>query len=91
VRSLRRRRPPCAQSRRSDINGDGIVNDRAFVFDPGSTSDTSVARGMQSLLLDGPRAARDCLGSQLGRIATKNSCVGPWGNLVADVASISRC
>jgi hypothetical protein len=67
----------------SDINGDGLVNDRAFIFDPRSTGDAAVARGMQSLIVDGPSAARDCLASQLGRIATQNSCVGPWGTTMS--------
>ncbi len=61
-----------------DINGDGYVNDRAFIFDPASVSDTSLANGMRSLLTVGSRSARDCLASQLGRVASRNSCQGPW-------------
>jgi len=61
----------------SDINGDGARNDRAFVFDPASTSDTAVANGMRSLLNGGASGAA-CLQQQLGQIAARNSCRGPW-------------
>jgi hypothetical protein len=61
-----------------DINGDGYSNDRAFIFDPSKTADPSVAAGMQALLAGGSAGARDCLRSQLGRIAARNSCEGPW-------------
>jgi hypothetical protein len=61
-----------------DINGDGYANDRAFIFDPATTTDTLVASGMRSLLANGSRSARDCLEKQLGRIAGRNSCQGPW-------------
>src|SRR5262249_6534297 len=47
----------------SDINGDGLANDRAFVF-------SNVAAA--------PKLARDCLAAQVGRVATRNSCTGPW-------------
>ena len=61
-----------------DINGDGYQNDRAFVFNPAATSDSALAAGMRSLLANGSSSARDCLESQLGKIATRNSCQGPW-------------
>ena len=61
-----------------DINGDGYQNDRAFVFNPAATSDTVLGAGMRSLLANGSRSARDCLESQLGKVATRNSCQGPW-------------
>lgn len=61
-----------------DINGDGLANDRAFVFDPARTSDPGLANAMQSLVNDGSPAARDCLRTQLGRVADRNSCTGPW-------------
>ena len=63
---------------RSDINGDGARNDRAFIFDPGLTADTAVTNGMQALLATAPSAVRSCLRRQLGRIAARNSCTGPW-------------
>ncbi|MEQ1690419.1 MAG: TonB-dependent receptor [Gemmatimonas sp.] len=61
-----------------DINGDGFSNDRAFVFNPTSSTDASVADGMRALLANGSRGARECLESQLGRLAGRNSCQGPW-------------
>jgi len=63
----------------SDINGDGYANDRAYVFNPSAKStDSTVAAGMRSLLVNGSSSARDCLTSQLGQVATRNSCSGPW-------------
>ncbi|HWZ27614.1 MAG TPA: TonB-dependent receptor, partial [Gemmatimonadales bacterium] len=61
----------------SDINGDGARNDRAFVFDPATAADPAVAAAMKTLLANAP-GARDCLLSQLGQIAARNSCTGPW-------------
>ncbi len=60
-----------------DVNGDGFGNDRAFVFNPAS-SDAATAAGMQALLSNGSRVARACLASQLGNLAARNSCQGPW-------------
>jgi hypothetical protein len=65
----------------SDINGDGARNDRAFVFnpaDPSISSDTALVNGMQRLLANGPRDARECLLKQLGYVAGRNSCTGSW-------------
>jgi hypothetical protein len=62
----------------SDINADGARNDRAFIFDPTLTSDTSVASAMQRLIdRSAPRVA-DCLRSQMNAVAGRNSCMGPW-------------
>lgn len=61
-----------------DVNGDGYSNDRAFVFDPAATTDIAAAAAMRSLLESGSDAARSCLSSQLGRLATRNACQGPW-------------
>jgi hypothetical protein len=61
-----------------DINGDGYSNDRAFVFDPAKVADPVVAAGMASLLKSGSSGARDCLRTQLGQVAGRNSCEGPW-------------
>ena len=62
-----------------DVNGDGFSNDRAFIFDPKvSSSDAQVAAGMQQLLASGSSAARDCLAKQVGQLAKRNSCQGPW-------------
>jgi hypothetical protein len=61
----------------ADVNGDGYVNDRAYVFNP-ATADPAVAAGIQALLDHGSAAARDCLRRQLGNLAARNSCEGPW-------------
>ena len=61
-----------------DVNGDGYNNDRAFVFDPATESDPAVAAAMTSLLANAPDHAKDCLRSQLGKLAARGSCQGPW-------------
>jgi hypothetical protein len=61
-----------------DINGDGSSDDRAFVFDPAHTADAGVSSAMQALLTTGSAAARSCLTGQLGQIAGRNTCEGPW-------------
>ncbi len=62
----------------SDINGDGSRNDLAYVFDPSTAQDPLVAAAMQRLLSDGSKGARACLESQVGKVAERNSCIGPW-------------
>jgi hypothetical protein len=63
----------------SDINGDGARNDRAFIFDPSAPgTDPAVAAGIQKLLAETPSGVRDCLASQLGSAAARNSCRGVW-------------
>jgi Carboxypeptidase regulatory-like domain len=62
-----------------DINGDGIAgNDRAFIPDPATTSDSTLAAQMQQLLNTGTATARNCIRSQLGLIAGANTCHTPW-------------
>ena len=61
-----------------DVNGDGLYNDRAFIPDPSTTTDAALASAMQSLLKSSTGAARRCLASQLGKLADRNSCQGPW-------------
>ncbi len=61
-----------------DVNGDGYLNDRAFVFDPARSSDASLASGMRSLLVNGAPAARSCLAKQLQQLAARASCQAPW-------------
>jgi hypothetical protein len=60
-----------------DINGDGYSNDRAFVYAP-ATADSAVAAGMTQLLQTTSGRARACLEKQMGTIASRNSCRGPW-------------
>ncbi len=62
----------------SDVNGDGYLNDRAFVFNPATATDPAVKAGMQSLLSSGSSAAKTCLSKQLGTLAARNTCEGPW-------------
>ena len=62
-----------------DINGDGYGgNDRAFIADPAKTADPALASAMQQLLSNAPSAVRSCLTSQLGTLAGRSSCEGPW-------------
>jgi hypothetical protein len=61
-----------------DVNGDGYNNDRAYIFRPALAGDSALEAGMRTLLESGSAAARDCLTSQLGRLAERNSCQGPW-------------
>ncbi|MDB4878429.1 MAG: hypothetical protein JWM41_4875 [Gemmatimonadetes bacterium] len=61
-----------------DVNGDGSSNDRAFIFNPAAVRDPVLAAGLNELLTTGSPAARDCLRRQLGAVAGRNSCVGPW-------------
>ncbi|GJG86685.1 hypothetical protein tb265_18660 [Gemmatimonadetes bacterium T265] len=62
----------------NDVNGDGARDDQAFVFDPAATGDTAVAAGMRRVLAAVPAGVRRCLTSQLGAVAARNSCTGPW-------------
>jgi len=65
-----------------DINGDGRGNnDRAFVFNPAAAAasgDTAVANGMTRLLASTSPRARDCLLSQMNKVASRSSCSSPW-------------
>jgi hypothetical protein len=61
-----------------DVNGDGLVNDRAFIFDPARTTDTALARSMSTLLASATPTVKRCLSGQLGLPAGRNSCEGPW-------------
>ena len=59
-----------------DVNGDGSRNDRAYVFAAGTA--TPEAPGMQRLLAEAAPSVRSCLLSQVGTVALRNSCDGPW-------------
>jgi hypothetical protein len=62
-----------------DINGDGARNnDRAFIFNPATTTDTALSNGMTRLLATAPARVRDCVTSQFGQIASRNSCTAAW-------------
>ena len=58
----------------SDINGDGLVNDRPYVFPPGDAARI----GIDQLINNAPSYVRRCLSSQLGGFAGAQSCTGPW-------------
>jgi hypothetical protein len=74
-----------------DVNGDGLANDRAFIFDPGRVADDQLANGMRSLLAGAPSQARECLLQQLNAPAERNSCRGPWtATLNARIGLINR-
>jgi hypothetical protein len=60
-----------------DVNGDGAVNDRAFIFDPAS-ADAATSASMRALLANGSASARECLDAQIGRLADRGSCAAPW-------------
>ncbi|MEO8199963.1 MAG: carboxypeptidase regulatory-like domain-containing protein [Gemmatimonadota bacterium] len=60
----------------SDVNGDGYRNDRAFIFGPGAPA--PVSSGIQNLISAAPGRVQSCLKDQLGQIAGRNSCIGPW-------------
>jgi hypothetical protein len=60
-----------------DVNGDGLSNDRAFIFSP-TSSDPTIASGMSQLLSGASSRVKKCLTRQAGTIAGRNSCDGPW-------------
>jgi hypothetical protein len=70
-----------------DVNGDGYSNDRAFVYPTGSDP---VGVQMKSLLDQSTGATRDCLEKQLGHIATRNSCRGPWASSANLTVTLDR-
>lgn len=63
-----------------DVNGDGYSNDRAFIYSSATASDPALAEGMRQLLASASPATRSCLEKQLGTIASRNSCRGPWSS-----------
>ncbi len=63
-----------------DVNGDSYSNDRAFIFDPARAADPALAAGMEALLASTTGEARECLLSQLGKLAARNSCKRPWSS-----------
>lgn len=62
----------------NDVNGDGLVNDRAFIFDPATAHDTALASATSVLLASASGKLRSCLARQFGHAAGRNSCEGPW-------------
>ena len=72
-----------------DVNGDGYFNDRAFVYSP-TSGDTTLASAMRQLLANTSGSARDCLQRQVGHIAERNSCRGPWSSSANIQVSLDR-
>lgn len=52
-----------------DVNGDGLANDRAFIAD---------SPALRSLIASTSSNVAQCLSSQIGQAAARNSCEGPW-------------
>ena len=61
-----------------DVNGDGLNDDRAFVFDPARTSDPLLGGQMAELVTSAPKRVRECLMGQYGHVAGRNSCHTGW-------------
>jgi hypothetical protein len=61
----------------ADVNGDGVANDRAYVFDPTDPTNPNAAQ-FRALLTAGSPSARACLIRQIGRLASRASCQAPW-------------
>ena len=61
-----------------DVNGDGRGGDRAFVPDPAKELDVALAAQLRALLATGSATAQQCVASNLGQAAGRNSCRGPW-------------
>lgn len=64
-----------------DINGDGLANDRAFIFDPAAAPDIRA-----DLLNMYGGANGGCLRAQIGLLAREGSCIGPWSATVNAVS-----
>ena len=74
-----------------DVNGDGsFSNDRAYVYSPTTTADPDLAEGMRQLLASASGSARECLEKQIGAIAKRNSCRGPWSSNASLVVTLDR-
>lgn len=66
-----------------DINGDGRSNDRAFIPNPATEADVALAAQTRALLATTSSTARECLMEQLGKVAARNSCRGPWSQTLS--------
>ncbi len=73
-----------------DVNGDGYSNDRAFIYNPAAGGDSALSAGMASLFASASGGARECLNAQLGSIAGRNSCKGPWSSTASLQVSLDR-
>jgi hypothetical protein len=71
-----------------DINGDGARNDLAFIFNPAMAPSLEIAEGMNAILANAPSRIVNCIESQLGTIAGRNSCRNGWTQSLDMRASI---
>jgi hypothetical protein len=62
----------------SDVNGDGVQNDRAFIPDAFTGDNANESAAMGSLLTSTTPSVRDCLTRQLNTLAARGSCQTPW-------------
>ncbi|HTI64954.1 MAG TPA: hypothetical protein VL524_15620, partial [Gemmatimonadaceae bacterium] len=62
----------------SDVNGDGLANDRAFIFGHAGGADPVTVTALDQLIASTSGNARECLERQRGAVAGRNSCEGPW-------------
>jgi len=65
---------PYTPSVSGDVNGDGLNDDLAFIPNPATITDPTLAAQMNQLLASAPGHAVDCLKKQLGQVAGINSC-----------------
>ncbi len=65
-----------------DVNGDGVGGDRAFIPNPALETDTLLAGQLRSLLANGSASARKCVLDNLGQVAPRNGCRGPWSTML---------
>jgi len=61
-----------------DVNGDGRGGDRAFIPNPANVTDATFASQLTSLMSNGTPSARQCIEDNLGKVAGRNGCRGPW-------------
>lgn len=59
-----------------DINGDGLYNDRAYV--PKTSEASNIARALNQTIATLNSRARNCIESQRGNVAERNSCTSTW-------------
>jgi len=61
-----------------DVNGDGLVGDRAFLPRLGASGNAAVDAGLAALARTGALGIRGCLNEVSGAVPRRNRCTGPW-------------
>lgn len=59
----------------TDINGDGVLDDRAII--PSVAGGADVPAGLADLIAASPRRTRDCIQKAVGRVPGTGECRGP--------------